>query len=87
MKTALFFTLLLLSASGISGGPIAYAICQTGCNALVVVCYAAAGFIFGTGKEIWLESRKFIQLFPLYLVTAGAATAPAILACNAGLGM
>ena len=29
-------------------GPAAYGICQTGCNALVVACYAAAGFTFGT---------------------------------------
>jgi len=25
-----------------------YGICQTGCNALVVSCYAAAGLVFGT---------------------------------------
>mmetsp|Transcript_76330 Transcript_76330/g.163695 ORF Transcript_76330/g.163695 Transcript_76330/m.163695 type:complete len:87 (+) Transcript_76330:80-340(+) len=30
------------------GGPAAYGICQTGCNAVVVACYAAAGFTFGT---------------------------------------
>ncbi|KAF8980955.1 hypothetical protein BDQ17DRAFT_1287543 [Cyathus striatus] len=30
------------------GGPIAYGICQTGCNTLAVACYAAAGFTFGT---------------------------------------
>lgn len=29
-------------------GPLAYGICQTGCNAVVVACYAAAGFTFGT---------------------------------------
>lgn len=29
-------------------GPLAYGICQTGCNALVVACYAGAGFTFGT---------------------------------------
>ncbi|EPQ52605.1 hypothetical protein GLOTRDRAFT_46665 [Gloeophyllum trabeum ATCC 11539] len=29
-------------------GPIAYGICQTGCNALAVACYAGAGFTFGT---------------------------------------
>ncbi|KAA1466928.1 hypothetical protein DENSPDRAFT_926240 [Dentipellis sp. KUC8613] len=32
----------------VMGGPISYAICQTGCNAVVVACYAAAGFQFGT---------------------------------------
>jgi hypothetical protein len=29
------------------GGIISYGICQTGCNALAVACYAAAGFTFG----------------------------------------
>ncbi len=29
-------------------GPLAYGICQTGCNAVVVACYGAAGFTFGT---------------------------------------
>ncbi|KAG1882509.1 hypothetical protein F4604DRAFT_1577418, partial [Suillus subluteus] len=28
-------------------GPLAYGICQTGCNGLAVACYAAAGFTFG----------------------------------------
>ena len=29
-------------------GPLAYGICQTGCNAIVGACYAGAGFTFGT---------------------------------------
>ena len=39
------FTLLPLLAVA---GPLAYGICQTGCNAGVVACYAAAGVTFGT---------------------------------------
>ncbi|KAF8153443.1 hypothetical protein B0H34DRAFT_800644 [Crassisporium funariophilum] len=35
-------------STAVLAGPIAYGICQTGCNALVVSCYAAAGFTFGT---------------------------------------
>ncbi|KAH9910415.1 uncharacterized protein BXZ73DRAFT_93778 [Epithele typhae] len=35
-------------ATGAHAGPIAYGICQTGCNAVVVACYAGAGFTFGT---------------------------------------
>ena len=31
-----------------NAGLLAYGICQSGCNALVVSCYAAAGFTFGT---------------------------------------
>ena len=40
--------LILVSFSAVQGGPISYAICQTGCNALVVACYGAAGVTFGT---------------------------------------
>ena len=29
-------------------GLIAYGICQTGCNAGAVACYAAGGYVFGT---------------------------------------
>ena len=32
----------------VEGGPVAYGICQTGCNCVAVACYAAAGFTFGT---------------------------------------
>ncbi|KIM37591.1 hypothetical protein M413DRAFT_448389 [Hebeloma cylindrosporum] len=38
----------IASASVVQGGPIAYGICQTGCNAVVVACYSAAGATFGT---------------------------------------
>lgn len=47
---AIILTIVLLSSQLVDGGPLAYGICQTGCNALVVACYAAAGFTFGTGK-------------------------------------
>ncbi|THH07108.1 hypothetical protein EW145_g3608 [Phellinidium pouzarii] len=30
------------------GGPLAYGVCQTGCNVAAGTCYAAAGFTFGT---------------------------------------
>ena len=48
MKT--FLTMLLLASFAVvaNAGPLAYGICQTGCNAVVVSCYAAAGFTFGT---------------------------------------
>jgi hypothetical protein len=32
----------------VKAGPLAYGICQSGCNALAVACYAAAGSTFGT---------------------------------------
>lgn len=31
-----------------SAGPLAYGVCQTGCNAVAVACYSAAGYTFGT---------------------------------------
>ncbi len=46
-----FFILILMLVSLpalVEPGPFAYGICQTGCNAMVVACYAAAGFTFGT---------------------------------------
>ena len=38
----------LLFATPLFAGPLAYGICQTGCNFLAVACYTAAGFTFGT---------------------------------------
>ncbi|KAI0705164.1 hypothetical protein BC835DRAFT_1230698, partial [Cytidiella melzeri] len=37
----------LAAAATVNGGPIAYGICQTGCNTVAVACYAGAGFVFG----------------------------------------
>ncbi|UJR08263.1 hypothetical protein I4U23_012536 [Adineta vaga] len=68
MKLAtIFLSLILLTSTCVHSGPAAYGICQAGCAAMVVACYAAAGAVFGT-------------------VTAGAATAPAIIACNVAFG-
>ncbi|KAK0496260.1 hypothetical protein EDD18DRAFT_200744 [Armillaria luteobubalina] len=51
MRLSPIFTFLATSlalAPQAYAGPIAYGICQTGCNVLAVACYAAAGFTFGT---------------------------------------
>ncbi|KAF5322939.1 hypothetical protein D9619_002268 [Psilocybe cf. subviscida] len=40
--------LALVSTTSVAAGPIAYGICQTGCNTLAVACYTAAGLTFGT---------------------------------------
>lgn len=32
----------------VQSGPAAYGICQAGCGAVVVACYAAGGAVFGT---------------------------------------
>jgi hypothetical protein len=51
MKFAIFFAVLLMSASLGYAGPFSYGACQSGCNAVVVACYAAGGLTFGTGKK------------------------------------
>ncbi|KAI0323099.1 hypothetical protein OF83DRAFT_1090726 [Amylostereum chailletii] len=48
MKLFSILTLLTLSTPAVIAGPIAYGICQTGCNVVAVACYAAAGATFGT---------------------------------------
>ncbi|KAJ7264656.1 hypothetical protein C8J57DRAFT_1307993 [Mycena rebaudengoi] len=47
---ALFVPLLALvgSTTLVEAGPLAYGLCQTGCNTLAVACYAGAGLTFGT---------------------------------------
>ncbi len=45
---AIFLCIIILMASCIQAGPAAYGICQAGCAAVVVACYAAAGSVFGT---------------------------------------
>jgi hypothetical protein len=48
-KKLLLFIVTLLSLLGYSqAGLLSYGICQTGCNAVVVACYSAAGATFGT---------------------------------------
>ncbi|KAI0323098.1 hypothetical protein OF83DRAFT_1167113 [Amylostereum chailletii] len=48
MKLSLIVALLAATAPTVFAGPIAYGICQTGCNVVAVACYAAAGATFGT---------------------------------------
>lgn len=45
---AIFLSIIILTTSCIEAGPAAYGVCQAGCAALVVTCYAAAGAVFGT---------------------------------------
>jgi hypothetical protein len=40
--------LIITSIIKSAAGPLSYGLCQTGCNALAVACYAAAGLTFGT---------------------------------------
>lgn len=45
---ALCYILVALLPLMAVAGPLAYGICQTGCNAAVVACYTAGGATFGT---------------------------------------
>ncbi len=44
----MFILLLLPYASTVHGGLLTYGGCQAACAGLVVACYTAAGFTFGT---------------------------------------
>ena len=47
MKLLIALVLICTLPLMVSSGPLAYGICQTGCNALAVACYAAAGATMG----------------------------------------
>ena len=61
MFKTLAFVLLLLGLAKVSAGPLAYGICQTGCNAVAFACYASAGPIFGAlGCNIALDVHGWL---------------------------
>ncbi|KAK7517631.1 hypothetical protein IWZ03DRAFT_359704 [Phyllosticta citriasiana] len=47
-KSLISIPMLLALPSLSTAGPAAYGICQAGCAGVVVACYGAAGFTFGT---------------------------------------
>jgi hypothetical protein len=48
-KFAVYMVILsMICLKRVNAGPLAYGICQSGCNFAAVACYAAAGFTFGT---------------------------------------
>ncbi|KAH7090935.1 hypothetical protein BKA62DRAFT_645562 [Auriculariales sp. MPI-PUGE-AT-0066] len=46
--TRLATALALLAPTQVRAGIIAYGLCRTGCNVIVMGCYGAAGAVFGT---------------------------------------
>ncbi|OSC99407.1 hypothetical protein PYCCODRAFT_842717 [Trametes coccinea BRFM310] len=50
VKSSALAAVLVIAAAvpATTAGPIAYGICQTGCNAVAVACYAGAGAVMGT---------------------------------------
>ncbi|KAJ3011798.1 UNVERIFIED_CONTAM: hypothetical protein HDU68_001522 [Siphonaria sp. JEL0065] len=73
---------VLAASTQVSAGPIAWGVCQTACNAGVVVCYAAAGLTFGTVTIVAGPVSWWAWLF------GGGATAAtgAAAACSAVQG-
>ncbi|KAF8845956.1 hypothetical protein BDN67DRAFT_960610 [Paxillus ammoniavirescens] len=47
LKSLVALTVAASAAPLVTAGPLAYGLCQTGCNVLVCACYAGAGFTFG----------------------------------------
>ncbi|KIL85995.1 hypothetical protein FAVG1_10965 [Fusarium avenaceum] len=47
MKPAAILTTLACLYTTATAGPIAYGVCQAGCSAVVMACYAAAGYTWG----------------------------------------
>ena len=82
---ATFFTLL---AKSCQAGPLSaltsYGVCQTGCNAVVVSCYAASGATFGvaTGGTampaaiVACNTSLGVCMTACWAVTGGAMVTP-----------
>jgi hypothetical protein len=47
MKPTAILATLACFYTEASAGPIAYGICQSGCSAVVMACYAGAGYTWG----------------------------------------
>ncbi|KIK77344.1 hypothetical protein PAXRUDRAFT_167182 [Paxillus rubicundulus Ve08.2h10] len=47
LKRLVALTITVSAAPLVMAGPIAYALCQMGCNVLAYACYAGVGFTFG----------------------------------------
>ena len=75
----LLFGLLATLPMFAESGLIAYGVCQTGCNALAVACYAAAGFTFGVATA-GVAIPASIVACNTALGVCMAACAPVILA-------
>lgn len=48
MRPSTVVPFMLGLPAAVLAGPAAYGICQAGCSGIVVACYGAAGFTFGT---------------------------------------
>ncbi|KAK1997917.1 hypothetical protein LX36DRAFT_577335 [Colletotrichum falcatum] len=79
MNPATGFLLLLIPAlPGVQAGPAAYGICQAGCSAVVMACYAAAGATWGA--TLGLTAAPSVIACNVAYGTCQAACAAVILA-------
>jgi len=51
----ILFVLLKFKVGRSSEGPIAYGVCQTGCNLGVVACFAAAGQLYHKHPVLYIS--------------------------------
>ncbi|KAI6131194.1 hypothetical protein EDD17DRAFT_1530288, partial [Pisolithus thermaeus] len=72
MNPKLLSLLALCSLPVAMAGPIAYGICQTGCNVVAGACYAAGGVTFGTVAA---------PAAPLLIASCNAALGTCMAAC------
>ena len=73
---------ILMLAGAVNGGPFSYAACQAGCAGIVVACYSAAGFTWGTVPDaVLLATPALAACSDAYVscqsVCAGVLVAPA----------
>jgi hypothetical protein len=47
MRSLIFLPLLAVAVAPVFAGPAAYGLCRSGCAAVVMACYAAAGYTWG----------------------------------------
>jgi len=86
MKLTLLAPLVALLATSVSAGPAAYGVCQAGCAAVVMACYAAGGATWGESNIYHRPPRRGRETDNAVGATL-ALTAPAtIVGCNAGYG-
>ncbi|KAE8743865.1 hypothetical protein FOCC_FOCC009496 [Frankliniella occidentalis] len=74
MKLILVLLAVAALLGSATGGPAAYGICQTGCNALAVACYASAGVVMGVGSVI--PCNIALGTCMAACIAAGAAPTP-----------
>ncbi|KAK3929298.1 putative disease resistance protein [Frankliniella fusca] len=74
MKLVLALLAVAALLNSATAGPAAYGICQSGCNALAVACYLAAGSVMGVGSVPACDAALGVCMAAC--IAAGAAPTP-----------